>query len=293
MECQWTCIHDIQTTADDIALSKSSKYTRRRRGASATRRPVGRGRGRGRGGNRSLPRDSAATGHSSLQLPVPQPLRQTERSEEVITERISRLRRVRLVINRDVTNTADTSIPTMSGASLGSLAFNHVTPVTNSLVYTPPHPMMPWYYSVNVPESSPRVPPTSENGLAGSSGRLPTGIGTAYGPQSLFRKRRRLSHYIAEPNVGRGYIKEISFGVDGRIIASPFGYGVRLLSFDPDCSELCDRTTDFAMSPIQLHEVVTNICHGSVVVTTKFSPDSSLLVTGSLGGKVGFHRPRY
>jgi len=102
-----------------------------------------------------------------------------------------------------------------------------------------------------------------------------------------------LSHYIAEPNVGRGYIKEIAFGVGGRIIASPFGYGVRLLSFDPDCSEICDRTADFASAPIQLHELVTNICHGSVVATTKFSPDSSLLVTGSLAGKVGFHRPRW
>ena len=113
------------------------------------------------------------------------------------------------------------------------------------------------------------------------------------GPLSLFQRRRRLSHYIAEPNVGRGYIKEIAFGVGGRIIASPFGYGVRLLSFDPDCSEICDRTADFASAPIQLHELVTNICHGSVVATTKFSPDSSLLVTGSLAGKVGFHRPRW
>lgn len=241
---------------------------------------------------------------------VQQPIPQTERSEEIVTasERISRLRRVRLVINRDVTNNGEASAAanTISpSASLGSLAYFSHMPIPSRHVYTPPHPVLPWYYSVNVPDSTsqPDVPPTSsESGVPStgpsafsisSSRTLPTGIGTAYGPKSLTHKRRRLSHYIAEPNVGRGYIKEIAFGVDGRIVASPFGYGVRLLSFDTDCSELCDRTADFVKSPVQLHELSTNICHGSVVVSTKFSPDSSLVVTGSLGGKVGFHRPRW
>lgn len=149
-------------------------------------------------------------------------------------------------------------------------------------------PDLPWYYSIL--DSSSSVQPMNANGFGGNSPRT---IEPSAGPMSLFYRRRRLSHFIAEPNVGRGYIKEIAFGVGGRIIASPFGYGVRLLSFDPDCGELCDRTAAFALSPVHLHEVATNICHGSVVVTTKFSPDSSLLVTGSLGGKVGFHRPRW
>jgi len=230
-----------------------------------------------------------------------------------VSERISRLRRLRLVINRDVTNTGETTSVASNtippSASLGSLAYFSHMPVPSSYIYTPPHPVLPWYYSVNVSDSTsqPHVPTTTSETSGArnvstsssssfsicSSKTLPTGIGTAYGPKSLTHKRRRLSHYIAEPNVGRGYIKEIAFGVNGRIVASPFGYGVRLLSFDPDCSELCDRTQDFVKSPVQLHELSTNICHGSVVVSTKFSPDSSLIVTGSLSGKVGFHRPRW
>jgi len=217
--------------------------------------------------------------------PPPQPLRQTERTEEVISEsvRVSRLRRVRLVINRDVVNPDASSsdqptTSTSSAAAYSNLApFEPTEPAAPNAIRTP---VLPWHYSLHVPERS-----ACENGG--------TAADAGGGPESVFRNRRRLSHFVAEPNVGRGYIKEISFGVGGRIIASPFGYGVRLLAFDPDCSELCDRTADFATSPVQLHEVVTNICHGSVVVCTKFSPDSSLLVTGSLGGKVAFHRPRW
>ena len=259
------------------------RLSRRRRTPSSRRPTRGRGpRGRVRGGRSCLSCLLGNEGQSNQQPQQPQ-LRQTERSEEIITasDRISRLRRVRLVINRDVVN-PDTS------SDQPSSSFNNLTPFAPT--ETAPNairtPVLPWHYSVNIPERSAVV---CENGAAGSD----VVSSSVDGPQSLFRNRRRLSHYIAEPNVGRGYIKEISFGVDGRMIASPFGYGVRLLSFDPDCSELCDRTSDFVTSPIQLHEVVTNVCHGSVVVCTKFSPDSSLLVTGSLGGKVAFHRPRW
>lgn len=196
----------------------------------------------------------------------PQPLRQTERSEEILSasDRINRLRRVRLVINRDIVNPgsiSEAAAPTYSNL----MPFAAAEPEIPPLGALQP-PQLPWHYSV-VQNGSSFVGPVS--------------------------RCRRLTHYIAEPNVGRGYIKELAFGVGGRVIASPFGYGVRLLSFDPDCSEVCDRPADFAAAPIQLHEVVTNICHGSVVVSTKFSPDSSLLVTGSLGGKVGFHHPRW
>ncbi|KAL5021591.1 hypothetical protein ScPMuIL_000746 [Solemya velum] len=37
----------------------------------------------------------------------------------------------------------------------------------------------------------------------------------------------RLVAYAEEPNVGRGFIKELCFSTDGRLICSPFGFGVR------------------------------------------------------------------
>ncbi|KAK2162968.1 hypothetical protein NP493_1494g00050 [Ridgeia piscesae] len=96
-----------------------------------------------------------------------------------------------------------------------------------------------------------------------------------------------LTHYIEEPNVGRGFIKEISFNHDGRLVCSPFGFGVRLLAFSDACDELCDCVP---ARPVQLYEVTSNISHASVVVTTKFSP-TDCLVTGCLSGKVDFHQP--
>ena len=97
-----------------------------------------------------------------------------------------------------------------------------------------------------------------------------------------------LTHYIEEPNVGRGFIKEIGFNRDGRLICSPFGFGVRLLAFSDTCSELCDCVPE---RPVQLYELTANMTHTSVVVTTKFSPTHCLLVSVCLSGKVDFHQP--
>lgn len=100
----------------------------------------------------------------------------------------------------------------------------------------------------------------------------------------------RLTHYIEEPNVGSGYIKELCFSADGRLICSPFGYGVRLLAFSSDCSELSNCVPPFNES-VQLHELATNVSHSGIVVSTKFSPRHCLLVSGCLGGKIVWHQP--
>ncbi|XP_076630424.1 DDB1- and CUL4-associated factor 10 homolog [Colletes latitarsis] len=100
----------------------------------------------------------------------------------------------------------------------------------------------------------------------------------------------RLTHYIEEPNVGPGYIKELCFSADGRLICSPFGYGVRLLAFSSDCSELSNCVPPFNES-VQLHELATNVSHSGIVVSTKFSPRHCLLVSGCLRGKIVWHEP--
>lgn len=104
----------------------------------------------------------------------------------------------------------------------------------------------------------------------------------------MHKNKPRLLHYIEEPNVGRGFIKEICFSNDGRLVCSPFANGVRMLAFDASCSELCDCVP---LSPSKLHEVVTNINRGGIIVSNKFSPTDALLVTGCLEGKIGFHQP--
>ncbi|XP_076164968.1 DDB1- and CUL4-associated factor 10 isoform X2 [Ptiloglossa arizonensis] len=107
---------------------------------------------------------------------------------------------------------------------------------------------------------------------------------------TIHQNTPRLTHYIEEPNVGSGYIKELCFSADGRLICSPFGYGVRLLAFSSDCSELSNCVPPFNES-VQLHELATNVSHSGIVVCTKFSPKHCLIVSGCLSGKIVWHEP--
>ena len=107
--------------------------------------------------------------------------------------------------------------------------------------------------------------------------------------RKIHRNIPHLSHYIQEPNVGSGYIKEMCFSTDGRLICSPFAFGVRLLAFDPSCREMCDCITN---KPTQLYEVGCNISHSNHVMTVNFSPTHCLFISGCLNGKVDFHQPR-
>ncbi|XP_041668139.1 DDB1- and CUL4-associated factor 10 [Cheilinus undulatus] len=100
----------------------------------------------------------------------------------------------------------------------------------------------------------------------------------------------RLTHYIEEANVGRGYIKELCFSPDGRLICSPYGYGVRLLAFDESCGELAD------CMPVQtscLREIRSIYSHSDVVLTTKFSPTHCQLASGCLSGRVALYQPKF
>ncbi|XP_007890082.2 DDB1- and CUL4-associated factor 10 [Callorhinchus milii] len=99
-----------------------------------------------------------------------------------------------------------------------------------------------------------------------------------------------LTHYIEEANVGRGYIKELCFSPDGRLICSPYGYGIRLLGFDTQCSELCDCLPRDAS---KLQEIRTIYSHSDVVLTTKFSPTHCQLASGCLSGHVLLYRPKF
>ena len=49
-------------------------------------------------------------------------------------------------------------------------------------------------------------------------------------PTSQFRiygNVPRLTHFLEESNTGKGFIKEISFSHDGRVLCSPFDNGFR------------------------------------------------------------------
>lgn len=100
--------------------------------------------------------------------------------------------------------------------------------------------------------------------------------------------RPRLLRYMEEPNVGRGWIKELCFSTDGRLVCSPHTFGVRMLAFNRECRELSDC---LPRSPMPLSHLMTNVSHANYVVSTKFSPTHCLLASGCLNGKVCFHQP--
>lgn len=145
--------------------------------------------------------------------------------------------------------------------------------------------------SVNIPRSSHTVVIIGDRARAQPANRQ--GSQTMYAiPRNhkIHQNTPRLTHYIEEPNVGSGYIKELCFSSDGRLICSPFGYGVRLLAFSSECQDLsnCVPQTN---EPVQLFELATNVSHNDIVVSTKFSPRHCLLVSGCLSGKIVWHQP--
>lgn len=107
-------------------------------------------------------------------------------------------------------------------------------------------------------------------------------------PQNM----RRMLKYIEEPNKGKGFIKELCFSSDGRIICSPYGCGIRLLSFSQDCSELPNTLNpNGEAQPLVALKYVK--CHSDIVVSTKFSPRQPLFASGCLNGKVVWHQPNF
>lgn len=99
----------------------------------------------------------------------------------------------------------------------------------------------------------------------------------------------RLTHYKQELPVGKGYIKELCYSTDGRIICSPHDNGVRLLSFNDELQEVCHCVPD---KPKELHTIAKlDNLHSHTVVSCKFNPKHYQMVSGCLGGKIVWYKP--
>lgn len=108
---------------------------------------------------------------------------------------------------------------------------------------------------------------------------------------NIKQNRKRLLYYCAEPNKGKGFIKELCFSNDGRLICSPYGCGIRLLSFSKDCQELPYALPPNGV-PQRLFEVLSNMEHHTdIVVSTKFSPRAPICVSGCLRGELYWYQP--
>lgn len=132
--------------------------------------------------------------------------------------------------------------------------------------------------------------------------RINTGI-LSMNPRNVRRPNikqnaRRLLYFCAEPNEGKGFIKELCFNNDGRLICSPYKCGIRLLSFSKDCEELPNALPSTISSgkstliPQRLNEILVKPDqHQDIVVSTKFSPRAPICVSGCLQGTLSWYQP--
>lgn len=99
----------------------------------------------------------------------------------------------------------------------------------------------------------------------------------------------RLTHFIQEKSVGKGYIKELCFSSDGRIICSPYNRGIRLLAFNEHLLELNYCVPNQPTELITIAEM--NNYHTDVVVSCKFNPQHYQMVSGCLSGEIVWYKP--
>lgn len=107
----------------------------------------------------------------------------------------------------------------------------------------------------------------------------------------IHKNKDRLTHYIQETRTSMYFTKEPSYSNDGRLICSPFGPGVRLLSLSPNCDELSYFTPK--LPAVRLYELGMNTSHLSYVTCTKFSPVHPLLVSSCVAGRIVWYQPRF
>ncbi|KAI8424879.1 hypothetical protein MSG28_006800 [Choristoneura fumiferana] len=132
--------------------------------------------------------------------------------------------------------------------------------------------------SSNAPSTSGRTPSPSPAGLAAT--------------KHIRQNSDRLLYYIEETNEGKGFIKELCYSADGRLVCSPFGCGMRLLALNDRCSELSTCAEEGFKGPRPMQEVGQSLGqHTDLVVSCKFSPRHHMLVTGCLEGKIVWYEP--
>lgn len=101
----------------------------------------------------------------------------------------------------------------------------------------------------------------------------------------------RMTHYIQELNgAGQGFIKELCFSTDGRLICSPYDNGIRLLGFNDQLQELCYCVPEDKPQKLYTLSHIANL-HKQVVVCCKFNPRHHEVVSGCLGGDIVWYRP--
>ncbi|KAJ0173533.1 hypothetical protein K1T71_010682 [Dendrolimus kikuchii] len=267
---EWTCIHDIQPNPDGPS-NKSTRDSVLERAPPAPPAPPG--------PPRSLPRRSevereegepeagpssaartAASGLSSIQNDVWE-ASITIKQNRMLQELYNR-GQVRRNFNMQRITGINTGISPANQLRAQRLMEGNLTPSTSGQM-------------------------SRDSAMAELAAEAITG-----GTKNYIRQNRdRLLYYIEETNEGKGFIKELCYSADGRLVCSPFGRGMRLLALNKDCSELSHCVKDLT-APRPMVDVGQSLgIHQDLVVSSRFSPRFHMLVTGCLEGKIVWYQP--
>ncbi|XP_022116508.2 DDB1- and CUL4-associated factor 10 isoform X3 [Pieris rapae] len=268
---EWSCIHDIQPHAPTSDKSVRDSSPPPPPPPPATRRPVPRRTPRRRTRPYRSPRPMASV------TPVPTGDRsreRREREEERVAERVAE--------PEAGPSSGETAQPPRLGLGLSSIQ-NDVWEA--SITIKQHRVLQEMYTSRTLPSTSGQTPSSARERDSVSEGEDETRH------YRIHQNRDRLLYYVEETNEGKGFIKELCYSADGRLVCSPFGRGMRLLALNDSCSELSHCVQD-QTSPTQMVEVGQSLgIHQDLVVSSKFSPRHHLLVTGCLDGKIVWYEP--
>ncbi|CAH0756527.1 unnamed protein product [Diatraea saccharalis] len=267
---EWSCIHDIQPYSE---LEGSDKSTRDGVGARAPRRVLPR-----RPARRLRPRlyrqlllqpSATATTPAQSQSPENQNEREDDRDESEPEPGPSASR------------SEDPAAAAPDGSRLSPGLSSIQNDVWEASITIKQHRTLQEMYSRQQSSAS-SEPPSRERPPPGDDPDT---------PHFIRQNRNRLLYYIEETNEGKGFIKELCYSADGRLVCSPFGRGMRLLALNEDCSEL-SQTARSLRAPRPLADVGQSLgVHQDLVVSSRFNPRYHMLVTGCLEGKIVWYEP--
>ncbi|RVE53945.1 hypothetical protein evm_001348 [Chilo suppressalis] len=323
---EWSCIHDIQPYSEGEGSDKSTRdsVVARAPRRLAARRPARRLRPRLHRQPRPQPPASApgpapTTSHSESadnqnereeerDEPVPEPGPSAARSEDpAAASDHPRLANGASSIQNDVWEASITikqhrTLQEMYSRGQVGRNFNMQRIMGINTGISPPNPAGALRRSRYLPPrvllGGPRddVPlrldrQPSSSGETPSRERPPGIIEEVETPHYIRQNRNRLLYYIEETNEGKGFIKELCYSADGRLVCSPFGRGMRLLALNEDCSELSQTAGELKQAR-PLADIGQSVgVHQDLVVSSRFNPRYHMLVTGCLDGKIVWYEP--
>lgn len=264
---EWTCVHNIQSEPDSESSEDEADETQTDSEGMEPKRKRRR--------RQLLPEPENDELSTHFNVLVPRPTQGQESIQSVQTDvweawvTLRQARILQAVVNR--------------GQTVRSFNMQHITGINTGITNLSP----------DVEQAQDLIATnTNRPSTSGHTANVQVEAEITGPQQEIRQNKERLLYYIEETNEGKGFIKELCYSSDGRIICSPYGYGIRLLTHNKDCMELPQCVEEVNFKPKELLELGSCMgVHRDLVVSAKFNPRHYQLVTGCLAGKIVWYVP--